>query len=360
MKVRDTYFVKAQTLTDVGTVSIPILKGLKIQHLRVKLGATNGATSNTVGKICGMISKIEVVDGSDVLHSLSFRQEQAVNAFQNYFFPRKELSAGLSVAIFEEAMVNFGMGFKDRHLYLDTSRFSNPQLKITYALTISATAGFATGTGALSVIARIIEDQAPPYAGFVMAKEVDSWATAASGDHTTLLALDYPYLALVVAALKTTVDPRTLITNFKLQRDAGSFIDYDLTSEDLLSDNIAMCGLFEEDFRPLNPGTTFAWLSDLYSKTEAWMGVPGATAKGTITTAVGEAIGGIMTTGETADLQTVKVRGAAPHASFYLPFGDGQTPEDALNPAGLKELKLIKSQAVGAAAGTVVALQIRQ
>jgi hypothetical protein len=359
MKVRDTYLVKAQTLTDAGTVTIPILKGLKIQHLRVKIGATNGATSNTVGKLCGMVSKIEVVDGSDLLHSVSMREAQAINCFQNYFFPRKELSAGAAVAIFEEAIVNFGMGYKDRRLYLDTSRFSNPQLRITYALTISATAGFATGTGALSVIARIIEDQAPPYAGFVMAKEVDSWATATSGDHTTLLAFDWPYLALVVAALKTTVDPRTLLTNFKLQRDAGAFIDYDLTSEDVLSDNQAMFGPFEEKFRPLKD-TTFTWLSDLYAKTGAWMDICGAVGKGSVTTAVGESIGGIFTTGEAVDLMDVNVRGLAPHASFYLPFGDGQTPEDALNPAGLKELKLIKSQAVGAAAGTVVALQIRQ
>lgn len=359
MKVRDVYLAKAQTLTDSGTVTIPIPKGLKIQHLRCKIAAKNGATSNTVGKLCGMVSKIEVVDGSDLLRSLSMRQEQALFAYQNYFFPRKELSAGAAVVISEEAITCFGTHYKDRRFYLDTSRYLNPQLKITYALTISGTAGFATGTGALSVIARVIEDQAPPYIGFVMAKELKSWTTAASGDESTILPLDFPYLALLVAALLTTVDPTTIITNFKLQRDAGRFIDYDITSADLLADNIEQYGPFDEDFRPLKD-TTFSWLSDVFFRTGAWMGVPGATGKGTVTTAVGEVVGGIFTTGETVDLMTVKVRGYAPHASFYLPFGDGETPEDALNPAGLAELKLIKTQGIISAAGTVVVVQIRQ
>lgn len=359
MKVRDVYLAKAQTLTDSGTVTIPIPKGLKIQHLRCKIGATNGATSNTLGKVNAMVSKIEVVDGSDALHSLSMRQEQALNCFQNYWFPRKELSAGAAVVIFEEALVLFGRHFKDRAFYLDTARFSNPQLKITYALTISATAGFATGTGTLSVIARVIEDQAPPYMGFVMAKELKSWTTAASGDESTILPLDFPYLALLVAALKTTVDPTTIITNFKLQRDAGRFIDYDITGADLLSDNVAMCGTFEQNFRPLTD-TAFTWLGDLYALGGAVASRPGATSKLLISSVAAEQVIGAMTTGGTADGNQITLRGAMPHASFYLPLGDGETPEDTLNPQGLSELKLIKSQGVVSAAGTVVAVQIRQ
>jgi len=359
MKVRDTYLAKAQTLTDSGTVTVPIPKGLKIQHLRCKIGATNGATSNTLGKICGMVSKIEVVDGSDLLHSVSMRQEQALNAFQNYFFPRKELSAGAGVVIFEEGLVLFGRYFKDPKFYLDTSRFSNPQLKITYALTISATAGFATGTGTLSVIARVIEDAAPAYQGFVTAKEIKSWTTAASGDESTILPLDFPYLALVVAALKTTVDPTTILTNFKLQRDAGRFIDYDISGVDLLADNVELCGKFDEDFRPLTD-TAATWLSDLYALGGAVASRPGATSKLLISSVTGESVIMAMTTGGTADGNQITVRGAMPHASFYLPFGDGQAPEDALNPQGLSELKLIKTQGVASAAGTVVTVQIRQ
>jgi len=359
MKVRDVYLAKAQTLTDSGTVTIPIPKGLKIQHLRVKIGATNGATSNTVGKVNGMVSKIEVVDGSDLLHSLSMREEQAANAFQNEFFPRKELSAGAGVVIFEEGIVGFGRHYKDPKFYLDTARFSNPQLKITYALTISATAGFATGTGTLSVIARVIEDQAPPYLGFVMAKELKAWTTAASGDEATILPLDFPYLALMVGALKTTIDPTTILTNFKLQRDAGRFIDYDISSADLLSDNVSKCGKFQVDFRPLTD-TAFTWLGDLYALGGAVASRPGATSKLLISSVTGEQVIGAMTTGGTADANQITVTGAMPHANFFLPLGDGETLEDTLNPQGLSELKLILSQGVASAAGTIVALQIRQ
>lgn len=359
MKVRDHYIAKAQTLADSATTTIDIPKGLKIQELRVKVGATNGATSNTVGKVCSLVSKLELVDGSDVLHSVSMCKEQALNFYTNGRFPRKELSAGAAVAIFEEALMQFGRYFRDREYYLDTGHFSNPQFRMTHAFTVSATAGIATGTGSLSLIARVIEDQAPPYKGFVMSKELKSFTTVASGDESTELPLDYPYLSLLVAALKTTIEPQTILTNFKLQRDAGRYVDFDMTGVDLLSFNLEKYGVAKELFRPLKD-TTFTWLSDVYAKTGAQFVIGGATGKGLVTTAVGESIGGVFTTGETVDLMTILAAGACPHASFYLPFGDGVNPEDWLNPAGLAELKLILSQGVASGAATIVTSQLRQ
>lgn len=359
MKVRDHYLAKAQTLTDSGTVTIPLTKGMKIQDIRIKVGATNGATSNTVGKLCGLVSKIEILDGSDVWHSVSMREEQAINCYQNYLMPRKELSGGAGVVIFEESIVCFGRWFRDRDFYLDTSRLSNPQLRITYAFAVSATAGIATGTGTLSAIARLIEDGAPPYKGCVMAKELKSWTTAASGDESTLLPTDWPYVALLISALKTTVDPTTILTNIKLQRDAGRFTDVDMTGVDLAGHNVNEYGYFEESFRPLKD-TAATWLADLFYKTGAWYEVAGATGKAIATTVTGESIVSAFTTGETVDLMTLKVRGAMPHAAWYLPIGNGKDPDDFLSVQGLSELKLILTQGVASAAGTIVSLQVRQ
>src|SRR5205814_10570550 len=100
------------------------------------------------------------------------------------------------------------------------------------------TAGFALGTTGVDVIARVIEDGPPPYHGYVMRKEQRSISTAASGDDPTILALDYPYLDLLVSALKTTVLPDAIVTNFKLQTDNGRIIHYDINATDLLAQNI--------------------------------------------------------------------------------------------------------------------------
>jgi len=359
MKVRDYYIKKAEALPNAGTFTADLKGGLKIQDIRVKLSATNGATSNTVGKLCGMVSKIEVVDGSDVQHSTSMQELQALNFWQNKRFPYRYLTAAAGGSVLEEAIVCFGRFLGDRDFYLDTSRYTNPQLKITYALTIDAGAGFATGTGALSLLARVIEDGAPPYRGFMMQKEVKSFATVSSGECSTLLDLHLPYQGLMVSALKTTVEPQTILTNFKLQRDASRFVDFDLTSVDLLSRNLETHGWAKETFRPLKD-TSATFLASVYAKVGGGPRLADGTAKALVTAASGESVTIAMTTGGAAGGIEVFINGACPHASFWMPFGDGQTPEDWLNPAGLSELELILTQGVAGAAASIVTSQLRQ
>jgi len=359
MKTRDVYLAKDQTLTDAATLTFPINMLGKIQDIFVKFKATNGATSNTVGKLCGLVSKIEVVDGSDVLCSLSMRELQAVNCFNNLYMPFKDLSGGAGVAITDSAIINFGRFLGDRAYYLDASRFSNPQIRLTYSFTVSATAGIATGTGTLSLLARVIEDGAPPYQGFIMRKEVKSWTTASSGDESTVLDLKYPYKGIMVGALKTTVVPDTLITNLKLSVDSDRWIPFNIAGTDAFAKNVNLYGYFEEKFRPLTD-TAATWLSDLFYQTGAWFSKPGATAKSTTTAVTAESVTTAATTGGSADATEITVRGSGPHANVYLPFGDGVDPQDYLNPSGMGELKLILTQAVGSAAGTIVTEQLRQ
>lgn len=359
MKTRDVYITKAQTLADAGTLTFPINMLGKIQHIRVQFKATNGATSNTVGKLCGLVSKIEVVDGSDVLCSLSMREMQAMNCFNNLYMPFKDLSGGAAVVITDEAIIDFGRFMGDRAYYLDASRFSNPMIRLTWAFAVSATLGIATGTGALSLIARVIEDGAPPYMGFLMRKEIGSWTTAVSGDQPFILARDWPYAGLMIAALKTTIVPDTIITNLKLSVDSDRSIPFNLTGTDAFAKNAEVLGEFQEKFRPLTD-TAATWLGDLFYQTGAVASKPGAVSKLLISSVTAEQVIAAMTTGGTADANQITLTGCAPHASVYLPFGDGDTPDDYLNPAGMGELKLLVTQGVISAAGTVVTEQLRQ
>jgi hypothetical protein len=358
MKVRDVYITKAQALADSATLTFPINMLGKIQNIRAQFKATNGATSNTVGKLCGLVSKIEVVDGSEVLCSLSMREMQAFNCYSNRYMPFKDLSGGAGVVITDEAIIDFGRFLGDRIYYLDTSRFSNPQVRITYAFAVSATVGIATGTGALSLIARVIEDQAPPSQGFIMRKEVASWTTAASGDQSFILPLDRPYCGIMIGALKTTIVPDTIITNVKLSRNSDQYIDFNITGTDAFSRMVEQYGVFREKFRPLTD-TAATWLSDIFYQSGAYSTRPGATSKLLISSATGESIITAMTTGGTADGNEFEVEGSGVHAQLYLPFGDGDTPEDWLDPSGLGELKLILTQGVVSAAGTVCVEQLR-
>lgn len=365
MRVRDVYLAKADSVSDTQSKTYLIPPGLKIQHIRVKYAATNGATSNTVGKLNGMVSKLEVVDGSDIWHSCSMQECQALNCFNGsedlHCFPKKILSAGAAVVVTEEAIMNFGRWLGDREYYLDTSRLKNPLVRLTHALTISATAGFATGTGAVSVVMRVIDSNAPAYKGCIMSKEIKSVATAASGDDQTVLPIDWPYMSLLVGALKTTILPDAMLTNIKLWADTGRIVFLDETATDILAENIERYGEFIEEFNPLSD-TASTWLSDLYYRSIGLPAIAGATGLLKISSVTAESVVMAMTTGQAADTMRLRVEGYSPHSTFYLPFGSGVDPQDYLDPKAenISELKLFNTQGTSGGTLVVVAQQIRQ
>jgi hypothetical protein len=362
MQVRDVYLAKAETCTDTFIKTYPLNQLANIMHLWIRLMATNGATSNTVGKLHQWISKIEVLDGSTVLASVSGLELLAFNCFNNGFMPYQDFHGGVSLVTSEELCLCFGRFLGDKAFYLNPKLFTNPMLRISGAYTVSATAGIATGTGAISVVARVIESGAPAYQGFIMRKEISSFTSAASGDQPTVLPVDYPYMGLLVAALKTTIPPDTILTNFKLTRNTDQFVDFNITGRDAFAKNVSGLGYLEQKFHPLI-GAAATWLGDLYFQSGAFSTASGATAKGNATVVAAESVTWAGTGGETADLEEITLRGSGPAASVYFPFHTGDPyvppdPVDFLNPQGIADLRLICTQGVTAAACTVCAEQL--
>jgi hypothetical protein len=364
MKVRDHVFVNARTLADSDTVTLDLKSLGKIQFLRCIYQATNGATSNTLGKINGMVSKLEVNASGENLVTLSMKELQALNYYQGagpqgneHLLPFQQLNSKAAGTVIEEAIISFGRFIGDRDFYLDTARFSNPQLKLTHALTISATAGFATGTGRLTVIARVIEEGAPPAKGYITAKEVKSWTTAASGDVDTDLLTDAPYVGLLIQDRKSTVEPDVAIANVKLFENAETFIHYNLSTTQILQQIINRYPPAMQRLNYVND-TSVTWLSDIFGRASAFVGPAGATGKGIATTVTGEQVTVAMTTGDTGSA-FVNVQGYAPHSCLWLPFGDGVEPDDFLKPAGLHLLRLRTTDGSASGAAAVVAVQAR-
>jgi hypothetical protein len=364
MKCREVYVAQAQTLADSGSLTWPLGAFGKVNQIRVKCGATNGATSNTVGKLKHWISKLEIVDGALVIAACSGLEWYAVDCFCNRFSPFHDLSGGAGVGITDELIIPFGRFCGDRNYYIDFSMYKNPLLRLTWANTVSATAGIATGSTTVSIIARTIEDQALPYLGFISRKEIFAFTTAASGVQPVLLPLDFPYAGIYAGAYKTTVPCDTIITNFKLDRNFDQFIDFNLTGRDAYQRNVESYGLFRQKFRPLTD-TTATWLGDLYFQTGAWYTRPGATSKGVTTAVAGESVTTATTTGGTADANEITLEGSGPAGLCYLPFHepnfyDPADPADYLNPVGLGQLRLQLTQGVASGAGLVVVEQLRQ
>ena len=358
MKTRDYVLVNAENITDTKTFKKALDPGMKIQEARILYQATNGSTSNTLGKLNGMVSKLEVVDGSDVLHSLSFRQEQARDYFLTGRLPFQQLKSTLGGVVIEAADIYFGRFPGDRDYYLDTSRFKNCMLSLASALTISATAGFATGTGYLTVILKLIEDAAPPCQGFILSKEAENFTTVGSGTKSTDLATDADYQSLMFGALATTVEPDVKISNWLLTLNNDSFVPFNLSATQILQENIRRLPAVRQAMEYLLD-TAVTWLGDIYGRTSAWVGPVGATSKGLLTGQTAEQSVVSMTTGAGPGSK-INVRGYAPHSFLEYRFGDGIVVDDYLKMAGVSSLRLKATDAASGGAYTVVTNQLHR
>jgi len=356
MQKRWFTLVNGQSLSDSQTFTQSLIGVGKIYSMRVNYQNTNGATSNTVGNLHSMVSKLQILDGSRVLHSLSMPEEIALNAYRRGKMPSANLTLDAAGVIDEDCTIQFWLDEDDDQHYLDTNNYQSPAIAFTHAFTISATAGFATGQGLLTVEALLGDSGAPASTGFLLAKEFASFTPAASGILPQLLALDLPYVALMTLTGVSGKNPLTAISNLELQIDSGLAILYNRATLSIAKDLRSHYVPFNQDFRPIVGGTADTIKTDLYDLVSAYVGPAGATAKSVLTVAAINVLTTAKTTGETG-YQQINAQGFLPMGALYLPFGTGMDANDFLNPTGFKKLELDMTQ--GEADSTqVVTLQM--
>jgi len=236
MKLRDVYLTKEETLPDSGTKVIDIDIKDPIIYFDILLEAQNGATSCIDHELHDDISKIEIVDGSDVLYSLSMMDAIALNYYTQGKLPYQYLTEVGGATQKESCRIYFGFNEFDYSNVFEAPKFTNPQIKISHALTVSATAGFESGTLKLTIRARVIEEGATPSGKMLMSKEIYSFTTAGSGEERIELPRDYNYRLLLVRALLSTYRPDEIFSKVKLTCDVDKFIPFELDIEHFMQD----------------------------------------------------------------------------------------------------------------------------
>lgn len=368
MKERLVYIADAEAVSDSGTFIKPIDIVDPITQMDLIIGATTGATSCVDHEIHDDISKIEVIDGGDVLHSLTMIEEQALNCFERGQFPWFSFNEGAAKANEEGCHIMFGRGPRDEEINLVPTAYKNPQLRITHAFTVSATAGFATGTGDITVIAHVLEDVAAAHRGFLMSKEHYSYSTTASAHEYIDMPVDYPYRILMLKALLTTYGWEELIDNVKLHADREKFVKMDISGKHLFAQNFDM-------FDPLVQIKTVygddqnTALMDLYYNRQVSAVGPAAKTIGIVEAVDSEKITlGVLkgTSGTTkvtkagAKSVPVSYEGFQPHSCAVVPMGDLMEPDEYWDVGQFGTVTLdITATSTGSAAAAIVVQQLR-
>jgi len=366
-KFRDVYIEKETTISDSQTKIIDINLKDPITALFILYQADNGSTSNQGVHLHDDVDKIELVDGSDVLFSLSGIQCQALDFYSLGRVPPVKLTEAASATQYEWFIIPFGRYIGDPEYYFDPTRFTNPQLKLTHSLTISATAGFATGTGKVTVIARVWEEHPPAPKGFLMAKEKYSWSTASSGDESIDLSTDYPYRLLFLRAFSSGYKFEEILSNIKLSVDADKYIPFDIKSSHLRYLNKEWFGEAELEFDLLRTdGDTVEshinYLSEYAVNARVDMDLASIDAEddGKVTLQVIKFTTSPSIAKETSDVAlNLYVKGVGYHHTLAWPFGKLDDPETWFPAPDFGDIKLKVTQATSGVTATLVTQQLR-
>jgi len=366
MLYRKVYLQDNYTLADAGTRTVDVNITDPITALWIKLQATNGGTANKANTLAQCLSKVELIDGADVLYSLDGMEAYAMACHNLGHTPKCvfDESAGDPQVLMFPMM--FGLFLGDKARSFDPTRFSNPQLRFTWnlaAVNAVGANGFLTATLQLSIIADVMEG-APKPASFLMHKEFYTWTSAAAGWEYIDLPTDYPYRGMVLRCVKADTDWHWIGDQIRINCDGGKFIAMDLRGWDL-----------EHILQSQGPRFQYNHVLRITSNDDKQFVLRCAEALSLQPASVvdlvtnynvaghGEGRVGVQLAGGAAagnDKFLADVQGFNPYDCVYVPFGLQDTPSDWFPASTFSGIKLEIRGGVAAASDYLVLTQDRR
>lgn len=334
MKHRYVQLLAHEDCTTAATKTIDINLVDCVTRISVQLKATN-SDALPVAHPAKMIKKIELIDGSDVLYSLSGIESQAVSWYHNRVLPWNSIRYVNDVMCIATCHLDFGRNLFDEELALDPRRFKNLQLKITHD---DALGGCASDAATLSVFAQVFEKSISPR-GFLMHKEIWTQTITTASSHKYIdLPTDYPIRKMFIASLYDDEQPWESYNKIKLQEDDGKrVIINDMRTSDWLKINNRQDWIVEEFMVTGATGADELWITPTYNVTQS-LNSFGSFSEDYIDA---WGYGGVVhfTAEGTTQIFGV-VRGLCPHGATEFPFGKQEVIEDWYDVRGHKNVEL--------------------
>lgn len=318
-------------------------------------GAGGGSADHHAAKC---ITKIELVDGSDVLFSLSGQEAQAVDWYHNMVEPSNQniyLNGNNAEMVFN---MNFGRFLFDPRFAFDPRKFSNPQLKISM---VRGNGGVQSVAGFIQVLAKIFDERAIEPEGFLMHKEVKNYGMGSASHEYTDMPVDYPYRKLLIAAQTESVGPENLLDTIKLSEDNDRKIPFEATFTQLLRTIVGDGNPFRENVIVAgSPAHNYFFCTPCYWPKVCASSWASANLPYTVTGYGGDGGKGDIYM-ETAGYNiNVAIEGYAPHGALEIPFGLQDDPDDWYDVSKLGSLRLDMLSKSGRSTSDTVQIYLQQ
>ena len=334
MNHRFSELLAAETITAAGTKTIDIDLVDPITRLSILVKLTNNGSTPTAHPATA-ISKVEIVDGSDVLASLSAAQIQALSFYHTGVEPFQALIYLNDVMAMMELDLYFGRWMYDTMLAFDTKKFKNPQLKITHSLALG---GSAPDSMDLRVRADVFDKKQISPIGFLQAKEIYSYSLASSGNEYIDLPTDNVIRKLMILSRAASKAPYEQFNQLKLTEE---------------QDKKVILEGYTSDLHKVIAGQYPVWKDRIFGAcsaagvahfiTPCFDAYPSLNAEGTSAQIYTEAFvnGGTKTIH--ADVATNfhgLYSGMMPHGALAIPMGDQDDPDDWWDAPALSSARL--------------------
>lgn len=354
MNHRLATILDAEAASTAGTKTIDIDLANPISRIVVQFKGMNTAVEPTAHP-AKMVKKIEIVDGSDVLFSLSGLEAQALNYWNDGKMPFNGMVYHSDVQCLATYHIDFGRWLWDDVLAFDPKKFINPQIKITHD---KALGGAAPDAGILSVFAHCYDEKAITPMGFLMSKEQYAFDLVTGSIEHIDLATDFVYRCLMIKALVTLKQPWELYNKVKLTEDNDKrVIINNLSTSDLLKFFDQHPAVVENITHLMVATPETVYCTPTYDTKLSALGLNAVDAALYADESYGGSFSAIATNAKVGQWHAV---GRNPHGSMQIPFGKQAEIEDWYKVDKIGSLKLNITGGAAVAASSVCEIVSQQ
>jgi len=357
MNYREALVLAEVDLGSAGTRTIPLNVKDPISRIEFLYKPTL-VNSAMLAALPVNISKIELVDGSDVLHSLNGRQNQALCLYDRRMGTLNSSVTSGGVEASCVMGIDFGRYLYDPQLAFLPSKFDNPTIRVTHDRAL-VDADVAAHT--LQVVAHCFDEKVVNPIGYLTAREHVSHVFASDGAKEDFdLPVDLVLRQIMVRAWHTGVDPLTVATHFRLSEDNDKRIPFDMELDDYYQRMKGTWKPIEEiiaDYVNDN-GDYYKYVTP----TDHWVSVA-AIPNGVddpIKTEGGSQGGYVRWECLNTAWSTAHVMGYLPHHCIQIPFGNPQDIDDWYDTTKVGDLKARITSGANYGAGSEVQVCVQQ
>jgi len=362
MRNREVYLFRDETMGVAATrivnldFSNPVMSlDLHVRGKRTDIDAYN---NNILISLC--VSKIEVVDGSDVIFSTDMCEAMGVQRYANNEVPKMLIDGVANGMNDAHVKIRFGRDDSDQEWMLDPRKFVNPQIKITYNLPVGAL-GYVAGQQTMTLKATVCENPVRDPMGFLMTKNIYGWSKASAGDETIDMPRDYLYRLMNLRVYDGVFSAHSEFSHIKLSCDIDRFVPFDIDGDDLSKKEIERYGLGSNVSGATGdaPNQNYVWHPFGYSQGMAMFGC----GSGDCIYNRGSSPWRNLPS-ECNDASVTAARytewncfGYEYNNNIPYPFGNLRDAEEFFDPTSFKSVRLIVTQAKTAGLSSAVVLQ---